>query len=114
MLTNAFALFDSLISIFSGSSSCLEQWRDHWGLGWFGPGMMGSERWGVGWIFMIVFWGLVITALIFLIRSLARQSRPGGRQDAGRDPAMEILRQRYAKGEIDKEEFESKKSDLTS
>jgi putative membrane protein len=63
---------------------------------------------------MIIFCGLVIIALILLIRSLARQRPPGDRQDAGRDPAMEILRQRYAKGEIDREEFDRKKRDLTS
>ncbi len=111
MLTNVLALLDGLVPSFSGSSSCFAQWRDHWG---FGPWMMGSGWWGFGWIFMIVFWGLVIIALILLIRSLVRLSRPNERKEAGRDPAMEILRQRYAKGEIDKEEFERKKRDLTS
>jgi len=76
--------------------------------------MMGSEWWGLGWIFMIVFWGLVFIALILLIRWLARQSRTRAEQGAGRDPALEILRQRYARGEIDKEEFDKMKRDLES
>jgi putative membrane protein len=76
--------------------------------------MMGSGWWGMGWIFMAVFWALVIIALIFLIRWLAIQSRPRGQQDQGRDSALEILRQRYARGEIDKEEFDQKKRDLES
>jgi putative membrane protein len=112
MLRNTL-LNSASILIFSSSSSCYGQWRDHGGPGWFGPGMMGSEWWGFGGIFMIVFWGLSIIALIFLIRWLAGQGRPRAEQGTGRDPALEILRQRYAKGEIDKEEFEKKK-DLTS
>ena len=111
MLKNALLISASIL-VFLNSSPCYAQWRDHGGSGWFGPGMMGSGWWGLGWIFMIVFWGLVIIALIFLIRWLARQSRPRAEQDAGRDSALEILRQRYAKGEIDKEEFDQKKRDL--
>jgi len=100
--------------IFVITSNCYAQWRDHGGPGWFGPGMMGSEWWGLSWAFTLVFWILVIVALIFLIRWLARQSRPRTEQDLRRDLAVEILRQRYAKGEIDKEEFDNKKRDLAS
>ena len=82
--------------------------------GWhMGPGMMGG--WGMGWfgmIFMIVFWGLVIVALIFLIKWLAGSAR-GDIQRPGKPTAMDILKERYARGEIDKTEFEEKKKDLT-
>ena len=64
--------------------------------------------WGIGMMFMMfLFWALIIAAVVLGIRWLAgqgRESRP--------DSALEILRQRYARGEIDKEEFESRKKDL--
>jgi putative membrane protein len=86
------------------------QWSDYRG-GWMpGPGMMGWG--GLGWIFMIVFWALVIVGLIFLVKWLAGLSHSQTMRGKGPDSAMEILRERYAKGEINKEEFEQKKRDL--
>jgi len=76
-----------------------------WGMhpmGW----MWGA--WGVGMmLMMLVFWGLLIVGIVVGIRWLARQgagSRPDG--------AIEILRERYARGEITKEEFDARKRDL--
>jgi putative membrane protein len=54
-----------------------------------------------------LFWGLVIAGLIVGLRWLVAQGRPGRR-----DEALEILRQRYARGDIDKQEFEARKRDL--
>jgi putative membrane protein len=65
--------------------------------------------WGIGMmLMMVVFWGLIITVLFVAIRWLVGQSRHGYS-----DTALEILRQRYAKGEINKEEFEARKRDLS-
>jgi len=89
------------------------QWRGYGDWGSFGPGMMGWGWWGFGWIFMIVFWGLGIVGLIFLIKWLASLSRARTTYEKTNDSALEILRQRYAKGEINKEEFDQKKRDLT-
>jgi len=88
-------------------------WRGYGDWGWFGPGMMGWGWWGMGWIFMIIFWGLIIVGLIFLIRWLAGLSRARAPYEKTHDSALEILKQRYAKGEIDREEFDQKKRDLT-
>jgi putative membrane protein len=67
--------------------------------------------WGAGglviMLMMVIFWGLVIAGLVLGLRWLIGQSRP-----ALRDEALEILRQRYARGEIDKQEFEARKRDL--
>ena len=64
--------------------------------------------WGVGMmLMMLVFWGLLIAGVVVGIRWLARQGR--GRPDV----AIEILRERYARGEITKEEFDARKRDLT-
>jgi len=58
-------------------------------------------------LFVLLFWGLVIAGIVLGIRWLVRQS-----QDSRPDQALEILRQRYARGEIGKEEFEAKRKDL--
>jgi putative membrane protein len=81
-----------------------------------GPGMMGG--WGMGWfgmIFMIVFWVLVIVGLVFLIKWLI-QTTKGEKIEVGGGAtrALDILKERYAKGEINKDEFQRMKADLQS
>jgi len=65
-------------------------------LGWLGP------------IAMVLFWGSVITGGVFLIRSYVRRDSA----QSGEVAALELLRMRYVKGEISKEEFEDKRRDL--
>jgi putative membrane protein len=74
-------------------------------------GMWGA--WGIGMMFMmLVFWGLLIVGLVLGMRWLISQGRES-RSTPRSDTALDILRQRYARGEIDKEEFEAKKRDLS-
>jgi putative membrane protein len=78
-----------------------------WGWGMH-PMMCGA--WGFGMMFMMVlFWGLIIVALVLAIRWLIGQGK-----DSRTDSAAEILRQRYARGEINKEEFDAKRRDLSA
>lgn len=80
-----------------------------WGWGMHPMGWMGG-MWGLGMMFMmLLFWALVISAVVLGIRWLSSQGR-----EPRSDTALEILRQRYARGEIDKEEFDARRKDLTS
>ena len=89
------------------------QWRGYGG--WhMGPGIMGSG-YGMGWvgmILMVAFWIAIIVGIIFLIRWLVISTGTGRRAARSEESALEILKRRYARGEINKEEFEEKKKDL--
>ena len=80
------------------------------------PGMM--DGWGMGWfgaVFMLVIWVLVVVGLIFLIKWLVQSTRdvPAGKSTPT-SRALHILEERYARGEIEKQEFHEKKKDLLS
>lgn len=85
-------------------------WMGNFGGGY---GFMGGL---FGPLFMIIFWILIIWVIVALVRSLAHNGHIcGGHREYrghGEDDAMATLRNRYAKGEISKEQFEQMKKDL--
>ncbi|NOX33702.1 MAG: SHOCT domain-containing protein [Deltaproteobacteria bacterium] len=71
--------------------------------------MMGA---GMGWM-MFLFWGLVLGILILVIRWVVNLPKEEERPLGTQKTAIEILKDRFAKGEIDITEFESKKQVIT-
>lgn len=71
-----------------------------WGNG-MGPGMMGGFG-GFGFIGMIIFWGLIIAGLFFLVKLMTSSM---GKRENTEDKPLSILKERYARGEIDHQEF---------
>ena len=72
--------------------------------------MMAGNHWMFGG-FMWIFWIGVLVGLFFLVKWIVQQ-KPSDQKPE--ENALEVLKKRYARGEIDKEEFEQKKKDLLS
>lgn len=73
--------------------------------GYYGNGLISL-------IFTLLFWVVVIYLIVAFIKTIKKSV--GFRKDFDKeDDAVEILKVRYAKGEIDKKEFDSMKKDLS-
>ena len=76
-------------------------WTDHYSSGW---------GWVAMTIGMVVFWGLLITLVVVLVRGM---NRPGD-QGLGQRPSPErLLAERFARGEIDEDEYRRRLATLT-
>jgi len=78
-----------------------------WGYDGFGFGGGGM---GIG---MLLFWGLIIFGIVMLARGFGGSSA-GSEPRLHKTTALEILSQRYARGEIGKSEFEERRRDLSA
>jgi putative membrane protein len=63
---------------------------------------------GLWFLPMLVFWVLLVVGVVFLLRWLGAHERSEGSR------ALDILKERYARGEVSKAEFEEKRRDLTT
>ncbi|MHB1131555.1 MAG: SHOCT domain-containing protein [Chloroflexota bacterium] len=88
------------------------------GGGMMGPGMMGWPLGGSGFgmwggLVMLAFWALLIGGMTLLGVWLLRQWSPAGQSPEPRGGrALEILKERYARGEITRDEYEQMRRDL--
>lgn len=77
----------------------------HWG--WYGS--WGS--WGLHWVFMILFWVVVIGGVVLIAKAIFNA---GHRSEPPRsDSALDVLKRRYANGEITKDEYLEMKATLS-
>jgi len=81
-------------------------WMDYGHMGW-GSGSGGM----LGFAPMALWWVVLIVAAVLLVKWLFNAGT--GRRGAEVGGAREILAERYARGEIDREEFEKKRRDLS-
>ncbi|MEJ7792976.1 MAG: SHOCT domain-containing protein [Gaiellaceae bacterium] len=65
-------------------------------------------EWAVMVMMMLAMLGVILAAVWLIARPLSTWAG----SKASRDPALEALRSRYARGEIDQEEFDRRKRDL--
>jgi putative membrane protein len=86
------------------------------GFGMMGPGMMGGMMGGYGYgfsplpmVFGLISWALMVGGVTLLVGYLVRSAKSSSR--SGESP-LDILKARYARGEIAKEQFDMIKRDL--
>ncbi len=78
-----------------------------WGHGWSWEGMI------FGGLMMLLFWGGLIALAVVVIRGLASSgSRQPPARESSSESALDILKRRYARGEISKAEYEEMRRDL--
>ena len=78
-----------------------------YGHGW----MMNGDGMGFGFIVWLVILAAIIAVAVWFVRS---QSLIGSQRSLERSsPALEVLEERYARGEINREEYLQKKRDIT-
>lgn len=78
---------------------------------------MGSMGWGAGWSFfgmlhMVLWWVLIVLGIVVLAKWLFAGRPRDDERDGNR--AMNVLKERYARGEIERDEFEQKKRDIAA
>lgn len=102
-------LANALAAFFASTARAAAQDRPwDWGGGMMHPMGWMWGAWGiVMMVMMLAFWGLVIAAVVLAVRWLVRQG-----ESRGGDRALQILRERYARGEIDRQEFDARRRDL--
>ncbi len=79
----------------------------HWS---WEPSGFGAGLFLIPLLLMIAFWIAVIIGIIYFFRWIASTGK--GREIKQEDTALDILKKRYARGEISKEEFERIKQDI--
>lgn len=76
--------------------------------------MGGFTGWshGFGWLFMMLIWLLIIVGIVVIVKWIVSASSAA--QAPQKKTALDILKERYARGEIDQAEFEQKRRDIES
>ena len=68
--------------------------------------------WGLGMmLMMLLFLALIVVGIVFVVRVLLRRRADGPRSGSNR--ALDILDERFARGELDRDEYEERRRTLT-
>jgi putative membrane protein len=109
----------TLSRLFAAAISLPAMTAPGWAQAAIDRGQWGYSDWGWGHMMfggatMLVFWGGIILLIVLLVRGLGG-FRPA-REVAGpsHPTALEVLQERYARGEIDKQEYEERRKTLTT
>jgi putative membrane protein len=102
-----------IVLLFSGAGLLFaNQSYGYWGM-MGGPGMMGWFGFPfMGGLSMLLFWGLVIAGIVWLIQNTRSTGQQPGEGSPSPESPLDILKRRYAAGEITKEQFEEMKRNL--
>ena len=68
-----------------------------------------SGMWFYGWLWMLLFWGVLIALAIWLVRLLFPTAKTPSNNSSNNTPspsAQEILKNRYARGELNEEQYQ--------
>lgn len=77
-------------------------WEWHDSMGWWVA---------LGGLWVILFWAAIIAVIVWAVKKIIEKPEKKMKEESD-DKALTILKERYAKGEISKEEFEQVKSDI--
>lgn len=78
----------------------------------WGNGMMYGYQGGMMWMVLgLVFWVAVIAGIVLLVLWIVGKSGRG-KQPQTEETALELLKKRYVRGEITKEQYEEMKKDI--
>lgn len=109
-LTNAFMGLPLALASWPTVAQTPAQRPGHWHYGW-------DWGWGhmiFGSLMMVLLWGGIIVAIVVAVRWLGGGPSHSATPPAAHNTALEILRERFARGEIDKEEFEERQRLLSN
>lgn len=98
LLTQAFATGPGLLALPAEAQVYRDGMEHMWG---WGPMLFGG-------LMMILFWAAVVALVVLLVRWLAGLG-PAREQRPYKSSAIEILEERFARGEIGREEFEDRR-----
>jgi putative membrane protein len=106
-----------LIVLALGASLLLPLWARGFGYGLVRPGLMGG--FGLAWPFLLfrgigsfLFWLLLFVGIVLIVRALVGHPSPAGVTSLTGESPLDILKRRYAKGEINKEQYDEMRTTL--
>ena len=103
-------LLQTPIYFLAGVTMAVADSSDGYGGGYYGhPMMWGDDPGFFGFGMMLVFWAIIIGLVVFAVRWTTDRG-----ETKRKTPALDILKERLAKGEIEPEEYEARSKVLES